>query len=161
METSTGYRFAAARGRLLSLGALWGLALAAPAALVMVRPFEVSGFLVAGVLSAALGGCAGAFVAGRRAARRRGFSGGLVTGLQWGLVGGAVAAALIWTLMSFTLSGFSPAKPSTLPDLMSPRILLGGFFVSLSVFLYALAGGLLLGPVFGVLVNRAARGDKR
>ncbi len=41
-------------------------------------------------------------------------------------------------------------------------LLLGSFFVALSVFLYALAGGLLLGPAFGTLVNRtvAGRGEQ-
>ncbi len=34
---------------------------------------------------------------------------------------------------------------------------MGSFFVALSSFLYAFAGGLLLGPVFGTLVNRTIR----
>ena len=38
---------------------------------------------------------------------------------------------------------------------MSPRIFLRSFFVALSVFVHVVAGGLLLGPDFGALVNRA------
>jgi hypothetical protein len=40
---------------------------------------------------------------------------------------------------------------------MEPAVFLGSFFVALSVFLYAFVGGLLLGPVFGTLVNRTVR----
>ena len=42
--------------------------------------------------------------------------------------------------------------------LMSPRVFVGSFFVALSVFLYAVAGGTLLGPAFGRLVHRTVRG---
>src|ERR687897_58317 len=90
----------------------------------------------------------------------------LLVGALWGvilaavpaLVGGAFAAALIWALMALTLSGFTLEDPVELSTLMSPRIFLGSFFVALSVFIYSLAGGLLLGPAFGTLVNRAVRG---
>ena len=41
------------------------------------------------------------------------------------------------------------SNPVSLSTLMSPRVFLGSFFVSLSVFLYALIGGVLLGPIFG------------
>jgi hypothetical protein len=148
------------RNRLLALGALWGVVLASvPALLMMTRPVRLSGFLVAALACAALSGCVGTLAAGRRAILKRnaGILAGLATGLLQGLVGGAFAAALIWALMAITLSGFTLENPVELSTLMSPRIFLGSFFVALSVFLYALAGGLLLGPAFGTLVNRAVR----
>ena len=150
---------ATVRNRLLALGALWGVLLAAGPALVMTRPYRLSGFLVASILCAALSGCVGTLAAGGRALRKSngGVLAGLSTGLWQGLVGGAFAATLIWALMALTLSGFTLEDPVELSTLMSPRIFLGSFFVALSVFLYSLAGGLLLGPAFGTLVNRAVR----
>ena len=148
------------RNRLLALGALWGLLLAAAPALAMTRPYRLTGFLVAALGCAALSGCVGTLAAGGRALRKGrndGVRAGLSTGLLQGLVGGAFAAALIWALMALTLSGFTLDDPVELSTLMSPRIFLGSFFVALSVFLYALAGGLLLGPAFGTLVNRTVR----
>ncbi len=150
---------AAVRNRLLLLGALWGVLLASVPALVMTRPYRLTGFLVAALVCAALSGCAGTLAAGRRAARRKeggGVLAGFRTGLLQGLVGGSFAASLIWALMALTLSGFTLQNPVELSTLMSPRIFLGSFFVALSVFLYALAGGLLLGPAFGTLINRTA-----
>ncbi len=151
---------ATVRNKLLALGALWGLLLAAVPALVMTRPYRLSGFLVAALACATASGCLGTLAAGRRAATRR--TGGTVlagleTGLFQGLVGGAFAAALVWALMALTLSGFTLENPVDLALLTSPRIFLGSFFVALSVFVYAVAGGLLLGPLFGTLVNRAAK----
>jgi len=61
---------AATHNRLLALGALWGLLLAAVPALVMVDPLTLTGFLVAALVCAALSGATGTLVAGRRAARR-------------------------------------------------------------------------------------------
>ena len=147
------------RNRLLVLGALWGVLLASVPALVMTRPYRLSGFLVAALACAAVSGCVGTLAAGRRAAiRRKGATllAGFGTGLFQGLVGGAFAALLIWALMALTLSGFTLEDPVELAVLTSPRVFLGSFFVALSVFLYAVAGGLLLGPAFGTLVNRAA-----
>lgn len=150
------------RNRLITLGILWGILLAIVPALVMARPYQLSGFLIAAVACAAMSGAVGTLAAGRRAAlkgsgRRRAILAGTATGLFQGLVGGAFAALLIWGLMALTLSGFSLDNPVDVSVLMSPRVFLGSFFVSLSVFLYALAGGLLLGPAFGTLVNRAVR----
>jgi hypothetical protein len=148
------------RNRLLALGALWGVLLAAVPALAMTRPYRLTGFLVAAILCAALSGCVGTLAAGRRAARRKesgGVLAGIGTGLVQGLVGGTFAASLIWVLMALTLSGLSPENPVELSTLMSPRIFLGSFFVALSVFLYSVAGGLLLGPAFGTLVNRTVK----
>ncbi len=147
------------RNRLLALGALWGVVLASVPTLVMTRPYRLSSFLVAALACAAVSGCVGTLAAGRRAILKRndGMLAGLATGLLQGLVGGAFAAALIWALMAITLSGFTLENPVELSTLMSPRIFLGSFFVALSVFLYALAGGLVLGPAFGALVNRAVR----
>lgn len=148
--------------RLILLGALWGVILAALPALVMTRPFRISGFLVVALVCAAVSGAIGTLFAGRRASVRSGKRRGAVvaalgTGFFQGLVGGAVAAFLIWALMAVTLSGFTLGSPGGLSVLMSPRVFLGGFFVALSVFLYVLAGGLLLGPAFGMLVNRLVR----
>lgn len=154
----------AARNRLVGLGIVWGILLAAVPALVMTSPYRLSGFLVAALVCAALSGAVGTLVAGGRARRRvvvgKGKSkvlAGVGTGLFQGLVGGGVAALLIWALMALTLSGFTMSNPVGLSTLMSPRIFLGSFFVSLSVFLYALAGGVVLGPIFGTLANRAAK----
>jgi hypothetical protein len=119
------------RNRLL-LGSAWGVLLAALPALVMARP-----------------GWSG----------RRPVLAGLGTEFLQGLVGGAFAALLIWALMALTLSEFTLENPVDLSVLISPRFLLGSFFVALSVFLYAVAGGTLLGPAFGRLVNRAVRGE--
>lgn len=148
--------------RLILLGALWGVALAALPALIMTQPFRISGFLLAAVACAAVSGAIGTLYAGRRASVRSGKKRGAVaaslgTGFFQGLVGGAVAAGLIWALMAVTLSGFSLSNPGELSVLMSPRIFLGGFFVALSAFLYVLVGGLLLSPAFGTLVNRLVR----
>ena len=154
---------ATVRNRLLLLGSAWGVLLAAVPALVMARPYRLSGFLVAALACAALSGCVGTLVAGRRAALRswsgrRPVLAGLGTGFWQGLVGGAFAALLIWALMALTLSGFTLENPVDLSVLMSPRVFLGSFFVALSVFLYAVAGGTLLGPAFGRLVQRTVRG---
>jgi hypothetical protein len=154
---------ATVRNRLLALGVLWGILLAAVPTLVMTRPYRLSGFLVAALVCAGLSGCVGTLAAGRRAARREesgGVLAGLGTGLFQGLVGGAFAALLIWALMALTLAGFSLHNPVELATLMSPRIFLGSFFVALSVFVYVVAGGLLLGPAFGTLVNRAVAPER-
>jgi hypothetical protein len=135
---------ATVRNRLLLLGSAWGVLLAALPALVMARPYRLGGFLVA-----ALRGWSG----------RKPVLAGLGTGFLQGLVGGAFAALLIWALMALTLSGFTLENPVDLSVLMSPRVFLGSFFVALSVFLYAVAGGTLLGPAFGRLVHRAVRGE--
>ncbi|HEX2181603.1 MAG TPA: hypothetical protein VHH10_04900 [Rubrobacteraceae bacterium] len=150
---------AAARNRLLLLGSAWGVLLALAPALVMTR--HLSGFLVAALLVAALSGSVGTLVAGRRAARRADGAtllSGIGTGFLQGLVGGAFAAFLIWALTAFTLSEFSLGNSVDPSVLMSPRVFVGSFFVALSVFLYAVAGGTLLGPAFGRLVERAVRG---
>ena len=152
---------ASVRNRLLFLGSVWGVLLAALPALVMAR--HLSGFLVAALLVAALSGGVGTLVAGRRAARQKENRGtvlaGLGTGFLQGLVGGAFAAALIWALTALSISEFSLGSPMNLSTLMSPRVFVGSFFVALSVFLYAVAGGTLPGPAFGRLVDRAVRGE--
>jgi hypothetical protein len=151
---------ATVRNKLLLLGSVWGVLLAALPVLVMAR--HLTGFLVAALLVAALSGCVGTLVAGRRAARRAGSGGtvlaGFGTGFLQGLVGGAFAAFLFWALTALTLSEFSLGNQVDPSALMSPRVFLGSFFVALSVFLYAVAGGTLLGPAFGRLVDRAVGG---
>ena len=149
------------RKRLLALGVLWGLLLAAVPALWMTSPYQLTGFLVAGIACAALSGTLGTLVAGRRAAKKGGGRSGLLagvgTGALQGLAGGIVAALLIWALMAITLSGFTLRNPIELSVLMSPRVFLGSFFVALSTFAYTLVGGVLLGPIFGTLVNCTVR----
>jgi hypothetical protein len=133
----------------------------------MADPLKPDVFLVSAVVCALLSGTVGTLVAGRKAAARTKKDGrnvvlaGLGTGLLQGLVGGGVAALLFWGIMAFTISGFASGGTADLSALMRPRVFLGSFFVSLSVFLYALAGGLLLGPLFGTLVNRAAAAGAR
>lgn len=152
----------AIRNRLLGLGALWGLCLAVIPAFVMANPLRPDGFLVAAVLCALLSGIVGTLAAGHRAAvrprkaRRNKVMAGFGTGSFQGLVGGGVAALIFWGIMAFVISGFTIGGATDLSSLMRPQVFLGSFFVSLSVFVYALAGGLLLGPVFGTLVNRVA-----
>ena len=135
---------ATVRNRLLLLGSAWGVLLAALPALVMTRPYRLTGFLVAAL---------------RKRSGQRSVLAGLGTGFLQGLVGGVFAALLIWALMALTLSGFTLENPVDLSVLMSPRVFLGSFFVALSVFLYAVAGGTLLGPAFGKLVDRTVRGE--
>ena len=150
--------------RLLALGVLWGLLLAVVPALLMTNPYQLKGFLVAGLVCAALSGSLGTLVAGRRAATKGGERSGLLagvgTGALQGFAGGIVAALLIWALMAITLSGFTLRNPVELSVLMSPRVFLGSFFVALSTFAYALVGGVLLGPIFGTLINRTVRAGK-
>jgi hypothetical protein len=152
------------RNRLLALGVLWGLLLAAAPALWMTSPYQLTGLLVAGLTCAAASGSLGTLVAGRRAAKKGGGRSGLLvgvgTGALQGLVGGIVAALLIWALMAVTISGFTLRNPVELSVLMSPRVFMGSFFVALSAFAYALVGGVLLGPIFGTLVNRTVRVGK-
>ncbi len=155
---------AGVRNRLLALGVLWGLLLAAIPALVMTDPYRLTGFLIAALVCAALSGCVGTLVAGRRAARcgrRSGVLGGSGLGMLQGLAGGLVAALLLWVLMAITTSGFTLQDPVELSALMRPRVFLGSFFVALSTFVYALVGGLLLGPVFGKLIDRAVRSGSK
>src|SRR5215210_5667531 len=119
------------RNRLLVIGVLWGLLLASVPALVMTSPYRLTGFLA-----------------------------GIGTGAFQGFVGGVVAALLLWVLMALTISGFTLRNPVELSVLMSPRVFMGSFFVALSAFVYTFLGGLLLGPLFGTLVNRAVRAGK-
>lgn len=152
--------------RLLALGVLWGLLLAIIPAVMMAEPYQLTGLLVAALLCAALSGCIGTLAAGRWAAKstarakstgRSRVLAGVKTGAFQGLVGGGIAALLFWALMALTTSGFSLQNPVDVSILMRPQVLLGSFFVALSVFWYAVVGGLLLGPVFGTLVNGITR----
>src|SRR5215217_3878346 len=147
-----------AGSRLLVLGTLWGLLLVAVPALLMTNPYRLSSLLVASLVCAELSGCVGTLAAGRRAARSGGRSGLLVgIGASQGLVGGGVAALLVWGIMAVSISGFTLRNAVELSVLMEPDVFLGSFFVALSVFLYVFVGGVVLGPVFGTLVNRAVR----
>lgn len=153
---------AALRNRFLALGALWGILLAAVPAIVMAKSF--SWFLAAALVSAVLSGCVGTLAAGqrflvrlRKGANPAGFANSLGIGFFQGLVGGGVAALLFWGLMSVAISGFSPLGQEGFSRLMSPQVFIGSFFVALSVFLYAVVVGVLLGPVFGPLIRRGSK----
>ena len=161
---------ASVRNRLLALGFLWGILLAAVPAFVMTDPYRLSGLLVASLVCAVLSGCVGTLAAGRRAARsaarsrgtgRSSLLAGVGTGASQGLVGGGIAALIFWGIMAVSISGFTLQNPVELSVLMEPDVFLGSFFVALSVFLYTLVGGLLLGPVFGTLVNRTVRAGRK
>lgn len=129
-------------------------------------PARPGGFLLAAVFCAAASGAVGTLAVGRRVmTARRGskkenrLAAGLKAGLLQGFVGGGVAAFSIRALMAAAISGF-PLDNSTDPSaLMRPQVFVGGFFVALSVFLYVLAGGLLLGPALGVFIGRISRSD--
>lgn len=156
------------RNRLLALGVLWGLTLAIVPTLVMTSPYRLTGLLVAALICAGLSGCVGTLAAGRRALkssrpednRRSGVLAGVRTGASQGLAGGGVAALLFWVLIAVTASGFTLLDPIELSVLTSPRVFMGSFFVALSALLYTFLGGLLLGPIFGTLVNRAVGAGK-
>src|SRR4051794_34571168 len=103
------------RNRLLALGILWGLLLAAVPALVMTNPYQLTGFLVAAITCAMLSGAVGTLSAGWRAARSTarsksagcsGLLAALRTGTFQGLMGGAIAALLFWGLMALSISSF-------------------------------------------------------
>src|SRR5215203_4480209 len=152
--------------RLLALGALWGLVLAVGPTFIMTEPYRLTGLLVAALLCAALSGAVGTLVAGRRAVllaarsgsyRRSKVLSGIRVGAVQGFVGGGIAALLFWALMALSTSGFSLQNPVDISTLMRPQVFLGSFFVALSVFLYAFVGGLLLGPLFGTLINRTVK----
>lgn len=162
------------RRRLLILGAAWGLVLAAVPAVVMAQPGRPGAFLLAALLCAAASGCVGALAVGRRVARgaasgrRAGDGEGapgrsrasvllrfVGAGVLLGVVGGAVAAALFWALMTVTLSGLSFGNPVEVSTLMRPQVLQGSFFVALSVFLYVLVAGVIVSPASGALVRWA------
>jgi hypothetical protein len=150
---------ASVRNRLLILGVVWGVLLAAVPAIVMAdRP---GGFLIAALACAAASGAVGTLAAGGRAARTVGSGAllsGLGTGFLQGLIGGGLAAIQVWAIMAVSISGLTLADLAEVSRMMRPGVFLGATFVALSAFLYALAGGLLLGPAFGVIVNRTARG---
>src|SRR5215208_4033748 len=103
------------RNRLLVLGVLWGLLLAAVPALYMTNPYRLTGLLVVGLACAALSGSLGTLVAGRRAVKKGGGRSGLLAGVGigalQGLAGGAVVALLLWALMAVTISGFTLRNP--------------------------------------------------
>ena len=76
------------------------------------------------------------------------------------LTGFLVVALLSWPLMALLILGFTLRDPVELPVPTGPRIFPGGFFVVLSAFVYTLVGGLLLGPLSGPFVERAASKEK-
>ena len=153
---------AARNNRLLLLGAVWGLALAVVPAIVTTDPYELTGFLVVASPFAAVGWVAGTLVAGGRANRKGTRGAAALRGLRDRSRAGGREGRSRGTLVpgsdgALTISGFTLRGPIELPVLISPRVFLGSFFVALSAFAYTLVGGLLLlDPLFGPLVERAA-----
>lgn len=150
---------AATCNRLAVLGGAWGLLLAALPAFVMSDGFSL--FLLAALSCAAAAGAAGTLLTGllaltgyRRNAKRPAVIRWSMTGAAQGLIAGSIAAFLVWTLMSLSISGLLSGRQVSLSEMMSPSVFYGSLFTSLSVFLYTVAGGLLLGPFSGPLVNR-------
>src|SRR5215210_3994382 len=118
--------------RLLALGALWGLVLAA---------------LPAALSCASLSGAIGALVAGHRAVAvtfaRRGLLAISGVGALQGLVSGTFAALSIWLALATTISGFSAGSPLKILNLLwRPEIFVES--ATDAVFVYTAAVGILL-----------------
>lgn len=150
------------RNRLLLLGALWGLVLAAmPAVLAFDDRFVLSPFLVAAFVCAGLSGAIGALVAGRRAvtgSTRRGLLAVSGVGALQGLVSGTLAALSIWLALAITISGFSAGSPREIFDLLRrPEIFVESAIAAIAVFAYTLVVGTLLSPVVGAVLCRLVR----
>lgn len=133
------------RNRLLALGALWGLVLAA---------------LPAALSCASLSGAIGALVAGHRAVAvtfaRRGLLAISGVGALQGLVSGTFAALSIWLALATTISGFSAGSPLKILNLLwRPEIFVESAIAA--VFVYTVAVGMLLTPVVGAAVYRLLR----
>jgi len=144
------------RNRLLLLGALWGIVLAAvPAALAFDR-FSVSPFLISAFLCVALSGAAGALAAGRRAAGLE--RGVLGVGALQGLVTALLAAPSVWMALTATMAGFSTASPLEILNLFTdPEIFLQSALAALAVFVYYGAVGILAAPLTGTAIVRVVR----
>ncbi len=132
------------------------------------EPYPLTGFLAVNLVRPVSGTCIGRLAAGWRAARsvsrdatrpkaagRPGLLGGAGIGAWQRLVGGGVAG-----LLALTTSGFAFQNPNGASVRMSPKVFMGSLFVALTVFLYVSVGGLLLGPVFGTLINRAVQAHR-
>ncbi|CAA9452006.1 MAG: hypothetical protein AVDCRST_MAG78-3518 [uncultured Rubrobacteraceae bacterium] len=151
------------RNRLLLLGALWGLVLAAlPAVLAFDDRFVLSPFLVAAFVCAGLSGAVGALVAGRGAAAtsstRRGLLAVSGVGALQGLVSGTLAALSIWLALAVTISGFSAGSPGEILDLLRrPEIFVESAIAAIAILVYTLTVGTLLSPVVGAVLCRLVR----
>ena len=150
------------RNRLLLLGALWGLVLAAlPAVLAFDDRFVLSPFLVAAFVCAGLSGAVGALIAGRRAATsstRRGLLAVSGVGALQGLVSGTLAALSIWLALAVTISGFSTGSPGEILDLLRrPEIFVESAIAAIAILVYTLTVGTLLSPVVGAVLCRLVR----
>ena len=120
--------------RLLALGALWGLVLAA---------------LPAALSCASLSGAIGALVAGSRAAAvpfaRRGLLAISGVGALQGLVSGTFAALSIWLALATTISEFSAGSSLKILNLLwRSEIFVES--ATAAVFVYTVAVGILLSP---------------
>ena len=130
------------RNRLLALGALWGLVLAA---------------LPAALSCASLSGAIGALVAGHRAVTvtfaRRGLLAISGVGALQGLVSGTFAARSIWLALATTISGFSAGSPLKILNLLwRPKNFVESAIAAVAVFVHTVAVDMLLAPVVGAAV---------
>jgi hypothetical protein len=120
--------------RVLALGALWGLVLAA---------------LPAALSCASLSGAIGTLVAGSRAVAvpfaRRGLLAISGVGALQGLVSGTFAALSIWLALATTISEFSAGSSLKILSLLGrPEIFVES--ATAAVFVYTVAVGILLSP---------------
>ncbi len=120
--------------RVLALGALWGLVLAA---------------LPAALSCASLSGAIGTLVAGSRAVAvpfaRRGLLAISGVGALQGLVSGTFAALSIWLALATTISEFSAGSSLKILSLLwRPEIFVES--ATAAVFVYTVAVGILLSP---------------
>lgn len=153
---------------MLLLGVGWGLVLGLVPAFVMADTSTPSGFVVFGLICVVASGMAGTLIAGGRALRRRlrvergfrsrGLLAGFMTGVVQRLFAGAIATLGVWVMMTVAIAEVSPGAAFHPSDLMRPAVVLGSFFVSLSVFAYVVAAGVVFGPAVGMLINRLVSG---
>lgn len=151
------------RNRLLLLGALWGLVLAALPAVLAFDRFALSPFLISAFACAGISGAMGMLLAGRRAAATPAGLGLLPAvriGVLHGLVSAALAAVTIWLALTVTISGFSVGSPSEILDLFwRPAIFIEGAIAAIAVFVYTAAVGTVLSPVVGAAIRRIVRSE--
>lgn len=153
------------RNRLVCIGLLWGAALAVfPAFFAFDDPFTLSPFLVCALLCSALAGIFAALSAGRwtlgRVARdgRTGFFVPALSGTIHGVLFGLLVSFSVWVCLAVNISGFSTATPGNISNLVTePGIFLVSGVAAGAVLAYALAAGLLLSPLTGAVILRAAR----
>lgn len=146
-------------------GAVWGLLLTAlPAVFAFENPFAVSPFLVAAHLCAAAAGAAGALLTGYVAGDSPGgLAATLGSGALFGLAAALMAALCVWAALTVNISGFSTEDVGEIAKFLDvfrqPGLWVQSSVAALAVFVYALAAGLALAPVSGLIIFRINRPD--